>query len=107
MTNTVGIAITTTMQDVFEVPDGVVRHITMIHIANIDGTAPVDVTAQWTDADNSDAVTRLVYLLTVQPKDARPATVGAFALMEGDKLQMNGSANGDAEATITYYDEVA
>ena len=103
--NTVGLALTPTMQDVFTTPDGYIRYVTMIHVSNVDGVNPVDVTVQWTDHDRSDAVTSLVYLLTVKPKDSRPAVTGAFALMSGDKLQMNASASGDAEATVTYYDE--
>ena len=107
MTDTVGLALTTAAQDVFTVPAGKVRYITAIHLANVDGTNAVDATVRWTDASAANAVFNLVFNLTVAAKDARPAMVGPIALAAGDKLQALASANGDAELTVTYYDEDA
>ena len=107
-TNTVGLALTTSMQDIGSaVPSGKVRYYTMIHVANVDGTNDVDATVQWTDASNSNTAYKLVHNLTVAKKDARPAMVGALALAAGDKLQGQASADGDAVVTATYYEEDA
>ncbi|AHD09543.1 hypothetical protein [Phaeobacter gallaeciensis] len=107
MTDTVGQALTTSSADVFTVPAGKVRHVTLIQVCNVDGTNAADATIQWTDASNSDAVTRLAYQVTVEAQDSRTMSVGALALAAGDKLQALASAASDLEMTVTYYDEDA
>jgi hypothetical protein len=102
----IGAALTTAAADLFTVPPGMVRHILQVQAANIDGTNDVDVTLQWTDSSAADAVYRLAYQVTVAAKDARTMLAGPMVLREGDKLQGLASADGDAEVTITYYDEV-
>lgn len=103
----IGAALTTIAADLFTVPASAVRHVLQVQVANIDGTNDVDVTLQWTDSSNAGAVYRLAYQVTVAAKDARTLLVGPMVLREGDKLQALASADGDAELTITYYDEEA
>lgn len=103
----IGAALTTSAADIFTVPAGQVAHILGIVAANIDGTNDVDVTVQWTDASNADAVTRLAFGLTVAAKDARSCLAGPIALAAGDKIQALASAAGDAEITVSYYLEAA
>lgn len=102
-----GAALTTSAADILTVPASTVRHILQVQAANVDGAADVDVTVQWTDASNADAVIRLAYQVTVAAKDARSMLAGSLVLSAGDKLQALASANGDAELTVTYYDEDA
>ena len=103
----IGAALTTSAADIFTVPTGQVAHIIGIIAANIDGTDPVDVTVQWTDASNADAVTRLVLGLTVAASDSRSCLASPIALAAGDKLQALASEVDDAELTVTYYTEAA
>ena len=103
----IGAALTTSAADLFTVPAGQTRHILQVQACNVDGAHEVDVTLQWTDASNSDAVTRLAYQLTVAAKDARTLLAGPMALREGDKLQALASADNAAEVTITFFDEDA
>lgn len=103
----IGVPLTTGAADLFTVPAGRVRHILQVQAANVDGTDDVDVTVQWTDASNANAVTRLAYQITVASKDARSMLAGPMVLRAGDKLQALASADGDAELTVTYYDEDA
>lgn len=101
----VGVALTTVAADVFTVPVGKARQIMQIQAANVDGTNAADVTVQWTDASNGDAVTRLAYQIEVAAKDARSMLAGPMVLSAGDKLQALASADGDVELTVTFYDE--
>lgn len=103
----IGVPLTTSAADLFAVPAGTVRQILQVQICNVDGAADVDVTVQWTDASNADAVTRLAYQTTVAAKDARSMLAGPLALRAGDKLQALASADSAAELTVTYYDEDA
>lgn len=107
MTDVVGAALTTSAADVFTVPVSTIRYVTQIQAANVDGTNSADVTIQWTDSSNADAITRLAYQIEVAAKDARSMLAGPFALSAGDKLQALASAAGDIELTVTYYDESA
>lgn len=105
--NSIGAALTTTAADIYTVPAGKVAHILGVVAANIDGTDAVDVTVQWTDASNADAVTRLAFGLTVASGDARSCLASPIALAAGDKIQALASAVDDAELTVTYYTEDA
>ena len=102
-----GTALTIAAADLFTVPAGKVRHVMQVQACNVDGDNDVDVTLQWTDASNAEAVTRLAYQVTVSAKDARSLLAGALLLSAGDKLQALASADGDAELTVTFYDEDA
>ena len=104
--NVMGVALTTAAADIFTVPANTVRHILQVQVANVDGANAVDVTLQWTDSSAADAVYRLAYQVAVAAKDARTMLAGPMALRAGDKLQGLASANGDAEVTVTFYDEV-
>ncbi|MEP1330551.1 hypothetical protein [Pseudophaeobacter sp.] len=101
----IGAALTTVAADLFTVPVGKVRNILQVQACNVDGTDDVDVTLQWTDATSADAVTRLAYQVAVAAKDARTLLAGPMVLCAGDKLQALASADGDAELTVTFYDE--
>lgn len=103
--NSEGFALTTIAADLFTVPASTVRHILQVQACNVDGTDDVDVTLQWTDATSADAMTRLAYQVAVAAKDARTLLAGPMVLCAGDKLQALASANGDAELTVTFYDE--
>ena len=105
--NSAGGALTTSMVDFYTVPAGKVAFIIGVTVANVDGSADVDATVQWTDASTGDAVRRLAFGFTVAAKDARSCLAGPLVLVAGDKLQASATADGDAEITISYYTEVA
>ncbi|WP_282091350.1 hypothetical protein [Epibacterium ulvae] len=100
----IGAPLATAMTDIMTVPAGVVRQITGAQVANVDGTNPVDVTLQWVDASNGNAVTRVAYNLEIPEKDARPISVAPLALHPDDRLQAQASADGDAEILISFFD---
>ena len=102
--NNTGQELTTTIADVFTVPASTARQIISINAANVDGTNDADVTVQWTDSSNADAVVRLAFEVTVEAKNARPMMVGPLVLMSGDKLQAKASAASDIELTVSYID---
>lgn len=101
----IGAALTTSVADLITVPADTVRHVLQVQACNVDGSNDVDVTLQWTDSSAAGATTRLAYQVTVAAKDARTLLAGSLALRAGDKLQALASADGDAEITVTYYDE--
>ena len=104
-TDTIGAALTVAMADLMTVPANSVRYFTMVQVASVDPANDVDVTLQWTDSSNADAVTRLAYQVTVAKKNGLEPLTGAFALQAGDKLQGLASADNSAEITITYFDK--
>ncbi|WP_083098495.1 hypothetical protein [Pseudophaeobacter leonis] len=75
----IGVPLTTVAADLFTVPASKVRHILQVQIANVDGANGVDVTLQWTDASDANAVTRLAYQITIAAKDARTMLAGSAA----------------------------
>ncbi len=92
-------ALTTSASDVYTAPSGGAK-VTMIQVANVDGTNDVDVTVQWTDSSASSAVTRLCFNATVGAKDALSVPAGGLILESGDKIQALASAASDAEITV-------
>jgi hypothetical protein len=91
--------LTTTMDTIYTAPAGGAR-ISLIQIANIDGTNPVDVSVQWTDYSDNNAITSLCSSSTVKPKDALSAVAGVLYLEEGDTIEAAASANGDAAISV-------
>ena len=102
----IGKALTTSISTIFTVPANTARHVLQVQACNVDGTNDVDVTLQWTDSSAAGATTRLAYLVTVAAKDARSLLAGPLVLRASDTLRASASASGDAEITVTYYDEV-
>lgn len=92
-------ALTTSAADIYTAPSGGAK-ITMIQIANVDGTNAVNVTVQWTDASAGGTVTRLAHLFPVDANDAISIPAGGLLLEAGDKLQALASAASDAEITV-------
>lgn len=92
-------ALTTTATTIYTAPAGGAK-VTMIQVANIDGTNAVDVTVQWLDSSASNAVTRLCFNATVAAKDALSVPAGGLILEAGDAIQALASAASDAEITV-------
>ncbi|MGQ9370352.1 hypothetical protein [Azospirillum sp. ST 5-10] len=92
-------ALGTSAADVYTAPAGGAK-VTMIQVANVDGTNAVNVTVQWTDASAGAAITRLCYQAEVKAKDSIAVQAGGLILESGDKIQALASAAGDAEITV-------
>ncbi|MGQ9370521.1 hypothetical protein [Azospirillum sp. A39] len=92
-------ALGTAAADVYTAPAGGAK-VTMMQVANIDGTNPVAVTVQWTDSSAGGTVTRLCYQADVAAKDSLSVQAGGLILESGDKIQALASAAGDAEITV-------
>lgn len=93
-------ALTTSAADVYTAPSGGAR-VTLIQAANVDGTNSATVTVQWTDASNTDTVTRLAYQVEVAGGESIPLPGGGLILENGDKLQALASAASDIELTVS------
>jgi hypothetical protein len=107
MTDVIGYKPSTSAGTIFTVPAGKVRYITQVQACCIDPVNAVDVTLQWQDASAAFQTYSLSHGVTVEPQDARSLLVAPFALAAGDRLRGYASAIGDADLTITYYDEDA
>ena len=95
-----GVTLTTVAQDICTAPAGGAKF-TLIQIANV-GADEVDITVQWTNAADSDAVTVLAKGAPLAVNDALAALAGGLMLKEGDKLQAFASANDAADATACW-----
>lgn len=93
-------ALTTTAGTaVYTAPAGGAK-VTMIQVANVHATNPVDVTVQWTDSSGSNAVTRLCLNATIDRSDALSVQAGGLILEQGDSIQALASVASSAEITI-------
>lgn len=87
------------------VPIGKVRHFLALELVSTDAVNSAKGTLTWIDVDNSNRVGTLLHQTPVPVSDKVPVNVGAFVLNAGDDLRGLGSANGDLEVNMTFYDE--
>ena len=102
---TVGLALTTSSQDVVTngAGSGKVFKVNSVYVANVDGAVSADATVTWYDA--SSATTFNLGKTVPVPNDATLVVVDKNAtiyLEEGDKISALASANGDLEITVSY-----
>jgi hypothetical protein len=100
-----GLPVTMSGVELYLVPAGKVARITMIQIANVDGTNDADITVYWTNSSNADAATHLCKSAPVAALDALSVQVGGLILAAGDKIFAVASADGDLEATVSFQEE--
>lgn len=100
-----GAALTISAVDIYTVPAGEVAHIEAIIVANVHGIAEADATVQWTDASDSNAVTRLAHAVVVAAQDSRSMLAAPISLNAGDKIQALASADSHLEITVSYWTE--
>lgn len=93
-------AVGTTYATIYTCPAATTALVLTCQVANVDGVASADVSAQWLDSSAADVATRLVELLTVSPKSAVNLLGGPITLEAGDALQAKASAAGDIEITL-------
>lgn len=102
---TIGAALTTSSTDIVTNPaaSGKVFKINAIYVANVDGTANVDVTVRFFDASVSSGTAFALANTITAPADATLDLLSkSIYLEEGDKIQALASANGDAEIVVSY-----
>lgn len=102
---TVGLALTTSSQDVVTngAGSGKVFKVNSIYVANVDGSLTADVNVSWYDA--SSATTFSLAKTVPVPNDSTLVVVDKNAtiyLEEGDKIAALASANGDLEIVVSY-----
>jgi len=91
---------TTYGTSVYECPSATKAIVLNAQCANVDGSASVDVSAQWLDSSAADVATRLAELAAIPPKAALNLLSGPVFLEAGDAFQAKASAAGDAELTL-------
>lgn len=69
----------------------------MLQVSNVDGVNSADATVHWTDASNSNAVTRLGLTVVVPAQTAVNMLTGELVLEAGDTLVGTASADSDLE----------
>ncbi|AUQ71028.1 hypothetical protein [Phaeobacter inhibens] len=86
------------MATVYTVPAGRYAMVSHLQITPIDLDNEVDVTVQWLDASDSDAITPLCQGETIKPNDTGPIYPmgGTLILSAGDQVQAEASTVGDA-----------
>jgi hypothetical protein len=82
---------------------GVTAIILSLQVANVDGVNSADATVHWTDASNSNAVTRLGFTVVIPAQTAVSMLVPGtkHALEVGDTIVATASADGDLELSGT------
>jgi hypothetical protein len=94
------LVLTTSAQDVYEVPAGRVAIVLNCQVANVAG-ANRTLTIWWTDSSNADAVTRLASGIVIPGAASFSAIVGKLVLEAGDKIRAEASANTSLETTVS------
>lgn len=95
------VTLTTTAQDIYTCPASTAAMVVFCQVANIDGSANVDIDITWTDASNADAEAYVVSTISI-PADAAINPIGGRMVLEaGDKIRAKASAAGDAVMTLS------
>lgn len=95
-------ALTTSMATAYTVPAGKYLEVTLLQIANIDGTNSVDVSADISDT-SAGAHGSLAKTVTVAAKDSLSLVGGGLLLPSDRTLKLQASANSDAVMTLCGY----
>jgi len=89
-----------TLTDVYECPTATVAIVIGCQVANVSGSAE-EVEVIWTDASDSNAVTRLVKDVIIPAQAALAPIAGKLVLEAGDKIRAVGEDNDDAEIVVS------
>jgi len=90
----------TAASDVYTCPSATTAIVVGIQIANV-SAASEEVEVWWTDASDTNAVTRLVKDVVIPAKAALAPLAGKLVLEAGDKIRALGQTNNDAEVTVS------
>lgn len=94
------LALTTSLADIYTCPAGTTAIVTLLHVANVDGTNDADVDIAWYDI--SAMVTTYLAKTIAIPADASfNAITGKLVLEAGDKIQGKASADSDLELSLS------
>jgi hypothetical protein len=92
--------IQTSATDVYVVPSATTTIVLGCQVANVSATAE-EVEVWWTDASDSNAVTRLVKDVIIPGQASLAPIAGKLVLEAGDKIRALGETNDDAEITVS------
>jgi hypothetical protein len=92
--------IQTSATDVYECPSATTAIVLGCQVANVSATAE-EVEVWWTDASDTNAVTRLVKDVIIPGQAALSPIAGKLVLEAGDKIRALGETNDDAEITVS------
>lgn len=96
----------TTATDVYVCPAGKVAIIHGAQIANVTATTETNVTVQWTDASDSDKITRIAFDFRLEGKLAfNPLVDTKLVLEAGDKLQALAADASVCEMTLAVLEQ--
>lgn len=95
------LALTTTLTDVYTCPAATTAVITLVQVANIDGTANAEIDVVWTDASDANSATYLAKTIVVPADASYSALGGRLALEAGDKIQAKADAINKAQITVS------
>jgi hypothetical protein len=90
-------ALTTSGVTAYTCPASTTAIVLHLQVANVDGTNSADVTVRWTDASNSNAVTRLANTVAVPADTSLSVLTGKLVLEAGDTIVGVASADSDLE----------
>ena len=93
--------LTASLADVYTVPASTTAIVFTCQVANVDGTASVDVDVVWTDDSNADKVTYLAKTVSIPADASLNVLAGKVVLETGDKIRAKASAASDAELTLS------
>ena len=93
-------AVGTSYTTVYTCPSATTAIVLSAIAANVDGSAPAGVSAQWLDSSNSDTATRIIDGVVVPATAAVNLMSGPVVLEAGDAFQAKASASGDIELTL-------
>jgi hypothetical protein len=94
------IKIQSTMGDVYTCPSATVAIVIGCQVANVSaGNEEVEVI--WTDASDTDAVTRLANNIVIPTKASLSPIAGKLVLEAGDKIRAKGQVNNNAEIVVS------
>ena len=94
------LAVGTSYTTIYTCPALTTAIITLLQVANINGSASADVSIQYLDSSASNVATRLALAIPVASKTAIIPIGGKLVLEAGDVLQMLASATSSLEATL-------
>jgi hypothetical protein len=94
------IKIQSTMGDVYTCPSATTAIVIGCQVANVSAAAE-EVEVIWTDASDSNAITRLVNNVVIPAKASLAPIAGKLVLEAGDKIRAKGETNNDAEIVVS------
>ena len=92
--------LSTTAADVYTCPADTTAIVLLAQVANVT-SSNVTATVQWTDASNSNAMTRLMTGPPLPANQGMSALSGKLVLEAGDKIQAYGGTVGAIELSVS------